>query len=88
MDSAAIIDPKGATVEAFERLNGAICVDRPGPLDAEETRMLEGLALEAAVVIQDARIRRDAAAWQGRLDEILGLDEQVGGDEVLGRLGE
>ena len=72
-------------------LLGAVCVSRAAPaepLGGEELGMLESLALEAAVVIYDARIRRDPAAWQGHLDGILGLDEQVGGDDIIARLGE
>jgi DNA-binding response OmpR family regulator len=68
-------------------LLGALSVDRAAPLSAEEEHLLESLALEAAVAINDARLRSDAATWQGCLDELLSLDEKVGGDEILGRLG-
>ncbi|MCC7261722.1 MAG: ATP-binding cassette domain-containing protein [Candidatus Latescibacteria bacterium] len=78
-------------VRQEQELLGVLCVSRSGPagpLGEEELHMLESLALEAAVVIHDARIRRDPATWKGHLDEILDLDEQVEGSDVLRRLGE
>jgi len=71
-----------------QELLGALSVDRAAPLNPEEEHLLDSLALEAAVVINDARLRSDAATWQGCLDELLSLDERIEGSEVLKRLGE
>jgi len=69
-------------------LLATLSVDRAAPLNPEEEHLLDSLALEAAVVINDARLRSDAVTWQGCLDELLSFDERIEGSEVVKRLGE
>ena len=71
-------------------LLGLIEVDKvsgASPVSEEELQTLESFALQAAVAINDARIRRDPRAWEDQLDEVLELDEEIGDDELFDRLG-
>ena len=52
-----------------------IRIDRATPVTEEELQILGSFALQAAVAINDARVRQDPVEWQDELDEVLELDE-------------
>lgn len=65
---------------------GLIVVDRTAgasPVSDDEVQMLERFAIEAAMAIYDAQIRRDPSAWENQLDEIIDIDKNVDSAEFF-----
>ena len=65
---------------------GLIVVDKAvdaSPVSDDEVQTLERFAIEAALGIHDAQIRRDPSAWENQLDEILDIDKNVDSTEFF-----